>query len=355
MTPDERMRLKDILCDIGGIIDIGARYSFLADALYHLKDRRNILRQINFGADALNYLNFLLSFLERWNDGGEAFATFLNAVSEQVSDKDAQFIRGLIRKSATTDWKGVDNPAWVQEKIIGENTLEPFSLIHRILQVGRAVVWIESPAYDRTTGTPIGTRQCGTGFLVAPDLILTNNHVISNPTAAIQSVVRFDYDGLSDTNEYGWNQVGFKPNGVFLTDPQEKYDCTLLQLAKPTQGITPLQLHTAPVFVGNRVPIIQHPGGEGKQISQRNNFVAYVDDTELQYTTSTRPGSSGSPVFDTSYQVVGLHTSGGDIVEPASNRTYFRNRGTRIGAVLEALETANPKQFAAIRDQLSIK
>ncbi|ODH02276.1 hypothetical protein A4S05_24955 [Nostoc sp. KVJ20] len=59
--------------------------------------------------------------------------------------------------------------------------------------------------------------------------------------------------------------------------------------------------------------IIQHPGGHLKKISIQNNFVAYTDNKVLQYTTSTEPGSSGSPVFDDDFQVVGIHHSGGSV------------------------------------------
>ncbi|MEH1781986.1 MAG: trypsin-like peptidase domain-containing protein [Nostoc sp.] len=77
------------------------------------------------------------------------------------------------------------------------------------------------------------------------------------------------------------------------------------------------------------VAIIQHPGGHLKKISIQNNFVAYADNQVLQYTTSTEPGSSGSPVFDDDFQVVGIHHSGGMLVEPNTQQRYLRNRHLR--------------------------
>ncbi|MBK7918080.1 MAG: trypsin-like peptidase domain-containing protein [Chloroflexi bacterium] len=66
--------------------------------------------------------------------------------------------------------------------------------------------------------------------------------------------------------------------------------------------------------------MIQHPGGHYKKISMQNNFVAFADARYLQYLTSTEPGSSGSPVFDNDFLVIGIHHSGGMLPEPGANR-----------------------------------
>ncbi|MBK9054813.1 MAG: trypsin-like peptidase domain-containing protein, partial [Chloroflexi bacterium] len=42
----------------------------------------------------------------------------------------------------------------------------------------------------------------------------------------------------------------------------------------------------------------------------QNNFVAFADTRIIQYLTSTEPGSSGSPVFNNDFVVVGIHHSG---------------------------------------------
>ncbi len=84
---------------------------------------------------------------------------------------------------------------------------------------------------------------------------------------------------------------------------------------------------------GEDIIIIQHPGGMPKQIALTDNEVMYVDDSVLQYLTDTMPGSSGSPVFNDKWQLVGLHHSGGWIPEPSTGSTHFRNEGIRITAV----------------------
>jgi V8-like Glu-specific endopeptidase len=98
-----------------------------------------------------------------------------------------------------------------------------------------------------------------------------------------------------------------------------------------------------------RVAIIQHPGGHLKKISIQNNFVAYADNQVLQYTTSTEPGSSGSPVFDDNFQVVGIHHSGGMLLEPGSKQRYLRNAGTSaIALLINDLKNNAPEIYARL-------
>lgn len=53
--------------------------------------------------------------------------------------------------------------------------------------------------------------------------------------------------------------------------------------------------------------IIHHPQGDYKQISIRENLFVGIDETKIYYETDTAQGSSGSPVFNDQWQVVGLH------------------------------------------------
>ena len=56
-----------------------------------------------------------------------------------------------------------------------------------------------------------------------------------------------------------------------------------------------------------RVYVVGHPGAGELCISLYNNVLVNVGDTRLHYTAATEPGSSGSPVFNESWEVIGLH------------------------------------------------
>ena len=60
---------------------------------------------------------------------------------------------------------------------------------------------------------------------------------------------------------------------------------------------------------GARMNLVQHPRGGALQYAIRNNFFVRLGDTLqfIRYQTDTEPGSSGSPVCDDNWQVVGLH------------------------------------------------
>src|SRR5205823_431544 len=94
------------------------------------------------------------------------------------------------------------------------------------------------------------------------------------------------------------------------------------------------------IKTGDHINIIQHPEGRPKQISIQNNLVEYVGGDVLQYVTSTSPGSSGSPVFNDGWQVVGLHHAGGYITEPTTGKHYNRNEGKLIQNILADMPAA---------------
>jgi endonuclease G len=82
--------------------------------------------------------------------------------------------------------------------------------------------------------------------------------------------------------------------------------------------------------------IIQHPDGGPKMIGLSHNLVRHVDDDVLQYWTDTKAGSSGSPVFDNRWRVVGLHHRW--VAAPEGEGVAYRNQGRRIEPVLAGLQ-----------------
>jgi V8-like Glu-specific endopeptidase len=100
-----------------------------------------------------------------------------------------------------------------------------------------------------------------------------------------------------------------------------------------------LDMKPMTVKVGDHVNIIQHPGGAQKQISFVANVVAFVGGGRVQYLTDTLPGSSGSPVFDTDWNLIALHHSGGWLTEPnaVTKSTYYRNEGIAIDTIIQDL------------------
>ena len=87
--------------------------------------------------------------------------------------------------------------------------------------------------------------------------------------------------------------------------------------------------------VDDRVYIVQHPDGQPKKIAFQHNLLRVVEPELLQYWTDTEVGSSGSPVFDDNWDIVGLHHFA--VPAPAGESTTMRNQGRRISHVVEQM------------------
>jgi V8-like Glu-specific endopeptidase len=146
-----------------------------------------------------------------------------------------------------------------------------------------------------------------------------------------------------------------RKGGIFHTNDSKYMDYSIVELeGQPGNkwGWLPLQVRT--IERGERVNIIQHAGGRPKQVALQNNFVEYFGGNVIQYVTSTLPGSSGSPVFNDSWEVVALHHAGDErLREPTTQRTYFRNEGILIAKILADLPSAIQQKISAAVTMLS--
>ena len=185
-----------------------------------------------------------------------------------------------------------------QEKIVGINNLKQISWVARGLECARSVCRVLTPS------------GLGTGFLVAPDLIMTNHHVIPSAEVAGQTRVEFNYQLGFDGSFERACRYGLDPER-FCTDAELDY--TLVKVLEAAQnpplkqwGYLKLNPSADPVS-GEHVSIIQHPNGGLKQIVMTANQVVGIGSPYLWYTTDTMEGSSGSPVFSDLWQVIALH------------------------------------------------
>ncbi|HDQ71845.1 MAG TPA: serine protease [Chloroflexi bacterium] len=278
-------------------------------------------------------------YLAQWGtvEGQEALFLFLSALLNEVGGEGQKALHAFMEalgyhQKGMPDIGAAERPTppdQLLEKMIGEPTLQPIRFLERALQLARSVAYIEV-----TTSSFIDK---GTGFMLSPGLLLTNNHVLPTKTAAEQAAFQFNYQQTLQGDLGPVKTYRVKKDGVFHTDADLDY--TIVELADtPGEewGFIPLSAG-ASVHRDDRVNIIQHPDGRPKQISFRNNFVEYVDGRVLQYVTHTERGSSGSPVFNDRWELVALHHAGGIIREPNTQRRYYRNEGIIVKAILGSL------------------
>ncbi len=251
------------------------------------------------------------------------------------------------------DWRGKNSDAPPYEKVVRVNTLRQFYLLERAVPASRGVFRIEG----RPPGTE-GEPAASTGFLIARGvetapggprvaLAMTNHHVIATleefPGYECWFNYRLDLDGREPVpSPQGFCKLQPLPLAEwFFTDAGLDVTVFALDDAVVPANAVALGVREARPLEGARVPIIQHPNGEYLQISFQSNFIAYANDEILQYTTTTLPGSSGSPVFNERFEVIGIHSMGGDLPHPGQpGLTTLINQGTSIKAILAVLPGA---------------
>jgi endonuclease G len=223
------------------------------------------------------------------------------------------------------------------ERVMGRSDLFPISYLERGLNVGRSVCRIE--IRDRI-GRVLGY---GTGFLVSPSLILTNNHVLEEAESARYSLAQFNHE--TDLNLVPRPVRSFRlmPDRFFITDIDLDFSLVAVEPASADGtrlsdfGYLPLITKTGKILVGEYVSIIQHPEGAPKAVAVRENQLIDVFEGYLHYATDTQPGSSGSPVFSDDWRVVALHHSG--VPDPNDSSKFVANEGIRISSIMGFLDS----------------
>ena len=126
-------------------------------------------------------------------------------------------------------------------------------------------------------------------------------------------------------------------------------DTTILELDGYPQDVvpTPLAQGLPPKPLRNRrAYVIGHPRGSAQpQFSLQDNILLDYDHRVLHYRSPTEGGSSGSPVFDDEWRLIGLHHAGGTRM-PQLNKaggTYAANEGITIDAIRGGLAIDPPR------------
>lgn len=196
------------------------------------------------------------------------------------------------------------------ERLMGRNDLIDVGFLERGHLASRSVGRITV-----RTGTG-GAGAYGTGFLISPRLLLTNNHVLHSPTEAERSYVEFDYQAGLDGLPLQPVAFALAPAQLFVTDAELDFSVVAVEPqsaggnALERFGFLRLIEQEGKVVLGELVNVIQHPNGEPKQLALRENEVVDLLELFLHYETDTSPGSSGSPVLNDQWEVVALHHSG---------------------------------------------
>jgi hypothetical protein len=245
-----------------------------------------------------------------------------------------------------SEWKGGKF-----RQLTGKSTYGPLSGFGPdVLQHAGAVAYIR-----RADG------EGGTGFLVAPDLLLTNQHVLRNAADAAGCRVWFNYlqadPAGNPLNADLYTCTPNGPDGFFAASPAldfahgghtdaQHLDYALVRIKMPTTpgakySFVPITGYIPTISLDMPLTIIQHPMHRPTEVGQGDHQLRYKDTVVIQYVTDTEPGASGSPVFNKFWQLVGLHHSAVEL--PPTFGGGHGNEGIFITAITADLKAKFPQ------------
>ncbi len=286
-------------------------------------------------ADAPERIAKRLDRLTRYYAGESLPAAPSDAPAQEPEEALAAAIdRGELPVRAVVPGEPPSAPGVVLERII--NT--PDFVDIRYLEAGTAAA--RAVCRIRIGDEAGGVIGHGTGSLVSPRLLLTNHHVLESAEVARSSVAEFNYqDGLNG-QPLEPRRFDLDPDSFFVADRERDFALVALRAsAEELQpfGFNPLIAAEGKAIIGEFVTIVQHPRGEKKQVSLRENRIVDVPEAFMHYEADTEPGSSGSPVFNNQWEVVALHHAS----VPAPGRDElggYMNEGIRVSRILQFLE-----------------
>ncbi len=213
-----------------------------------------------------------------------------------------------------------------------------------------------SKGIDRASGVAqiINSNEegLGTGFLVRGTdiheslgenwVVVTNAHVISddpleqadNPGSLPSDMAEIRFEAKDPDKKY-------RVDKILFSSPRNELDCTIVSLQSPVKHAKPFPIasHLPLLNKNQRVYVIGHPRGGILSYSIDDNLILDHEKPKIHYRAPTEGGSSGSPVFNQSWDLLGIHHAGGMEMKKLNKKpgTYPANEGLFFQSIRDAV------------------
>jgi S1-C subfamily serine protease len=200
-----------------------------------------------------------------------------------------------------------------------------------------------------------GIRRHGTGFLmrardlglVLDELVVVTNHHVVNDEGSGEAIRPESTEVVFEATS---PPQRLEVDKVLWQSPTDRHDVSILKLKSQPSDLKPLSPAGALPVIDEpqRVYVIGYPGGRELAFSLQDNELLdheappkgkppIAGVVRLHYRAPTEGGSSGSPVFNDEWNVIGLHHLGGKSGVSRLNGTsgtYAANEGLWIQAII---------------------
>lgn len=297
-----------------------------------------IVKYVNSeGTDAFELSSTLRQLRELWGlkEDQEPGASLLPVLRSQLLTRQGGAISvkaGEVKEAIQDAERAAESKKL--EKILGDTGMETIRWYKLGLERSLAVARIETESEPLGTGFVVRGKDFHESF-GDELLLLTNAHVVSDDPKVQkalrpeEAVVRFE---ALDNRTCGVAEL-------LWTSSPDDLDATLLRLDDQPTGFKPYPVAAnLPLPDGlQRLYIIGHPGGRELSISLNDNLLLDWQDPWLHYRTPTEGGSSGSPVFNHDWRLIGLHHKGDLNMRKLNGKegTYAANEGIWIQTILK--------------------
>ena len=211
----------------------------------------------------------------------------------------------------------------------------------------------------------------GSGFMIAPDVLITNYHVLRTLEMAKYATFKIGYEEDALKVQPSSPKATLKTNTDLFFAFDEKLDFCMVgvDVAAIDEQVSwlPLLGEQGKIKVGHPVNLIQHPNGRVKHIALHNSHLLELDDNSTDhmfcyYSSDSEQGSSGSPVLNNRWEVIALHhkaipaTNSKNQILDINGKTmtekrfidtpdlvrWIANEGVRVSRIVERLKEIEP-------------